>query len=145
MAKNSKSIRFLLRKITTDQFAILGECPDLKQNIDISTDIKFAYNLDDRGIGVYTNFKFITQEKPFLILEAGCHFQIELEDWRSLLKEDDSIELPKNFAHHLLMITVGTARGILHQKTTDTDYNKFFIPLMNVTEIVDSDITLHKE
>ncbi len=144
MAKSSKPIRFLLRKITSEQFATLGDLPDSKHKIEISTRANFAYNPDNRAVGVLTTFTFIAMEKPFLILEAGCHFQIEPEDWKSLLKEDESLELPKNFVNHLLMLTIGTARGILYQKTINTDYNRFLIPLINVTKIVNSDIILHK-
>jgi hypothetical protein len=37
------------------------------------------------------------------------------------------------------MITVGTARGVLHAKTEGTTLNKFFIPTVNVVEMVTDD------
>jgi len=40
------------------------------------------------------------------------------------------------------MLSVGTARGILHAKTENTPYNEFIIPLINVTEAVKADIEL---
>jgi len=95
MAKNSKPIRFLLHKITTEQFASVGEISGQDQKINLNTRANFAFDFQNRAIGVFTNITFITAERPFLTIEAGCHFQVEPEDWKTLIKEDETIELPR--------------------------------------------------
>ena len=41
-----------------------------------------------------------------------------------------------NFIRHLSAISIGTARGILHAKTENTAYNKYFLPTININELV---------
>ncbi len=50
--------------------------------------------------------------------------------------------MPKNFAQHIGVITVGTARGILHTKTEGTILNSLIIPSINVLELVPNDIII---
>ena len=38
------------------------------------------------------------------------------------------------------MITVGTLRGVLHAKTENTEFNEFFLPTINVTDLIKEDI-----
>ena len=46
---------------------------------------------------------------------------------------------------HLSVITVGTARGVLHAKTENTPFNKFVLPTINVTELVKEDVSFDLE
>lgn len=141
MAKNKKSFGFTLNKITTEQYAQVSEPPAKQEKISLSTEFKFGFNHSQRAIGAFTNFRFDNDGEPFLLLEVACHFQIEEESWNAFIdKENNHIVLPKDFAAHLLMITVGTARGVLHSKTENSSYNEFFIPLLNVAKLINSDI-----
>ncbi|MCU7522385.1 MAG: hypothetical protein HF312_19380 [Ignavibacteria bacterium] len=141
MEKN-KPIRFQLRQITTEQFAVIGE-PPTEETINVSTRSNFRYSDDKPALGVFVELRFNEKDTPFLLIEAGCHFEIEESDWESLKdRENNTIRLPKDFAVHLLMLTIGTIRGILHAKTENTPLNKFFVPLLNVLQMVNSDIIL---
>ena len=76
-------------------------------------------------------------------MEIGCHFEIIEEHWDSLFnKETKELKLPKALALHLVMLTVGTLRGVLHAKTENTPYNKFFIPTINVNDLVKEDLLI---
>ncbi|KHJ38947.1 hypothetical protein PBAC_08100 [Pedobacter glucosidilyticus] len=62
------------------------------------------------------------------------------QSWDKLKKEENNkLELPKNFLAHLLIITVGTTRGVLFAKTENTSYNQFIIPSLNIAELVNKD------
>jgi len=41
---------------------------------------------------------------------------------------------------HLSVMTVGTARVVLHTKTEGTFFNRFLLPTINVPELVTDDI-----
>lgn len=143
MAKELKPIRFSLIKVNTEQFAIVGDIPKKDDIINFSTNFNFGINKELKQIGAFAKFSFVKSDVPFLIIEASCHFRILEEDWTKLINEEDaSIKLPKDFASHLLMITVGTVRGILHSKTENTPFNIYSIPLLNVADVVKSDIVL---
>lgn len=82
------------------------------------------------------------KKQPFLILEAACIFSIEEKAWESFQQsENKTVAVPQGFMSHLSVITIGTTRGILHEKTAGTDYNKFLLPTVNITELVKGDIT----
>ncbi|MPN63841.1 hypothetical protein SDC9_211608 [bioreactor metagenome] len=49
--------------------------------------------------------------------------------------------VPKNFMQHLAVITIGTARGILHAKTENTPFNQYVLPTINVSEMIKDDVT----
>lgn len=53
--------------------------------------------------------------------------------------ESKTLTVPKGFLCHLAMLTVGTSRGILHAKTEGTCFNKYVLPVINVTEIIKGD------
>ena len=40
------------------------------------------------------------------------------------------------------MLTIGTARGVLHSKTENTPYNKYLLPTLNVSDLVNNDLIL---
>jgi len=138
------AINFNLIKVSTEQFAILGEPPSKEEIINVSSRFRFGYNIENKVIVVFFQFTLIkSQNLPFLSIECGCHFQIPEPDWNKLLnKDDNSIVLPKGFAAHLLMLCVGTTRGLLHAKTENTPFNKFYLPLLNVTKMVGKDVVL---
>jgi len=86
------------------------------------------------------------QEKSiFILIELGCEFKIEEEAYNSMITDEKKEELilPQGLAAHLAVITVGTTRGALHAKTEFTDFNKYFIPTIDVTQIITGDIPVN--
>jgi|SRR5690554_6163215 len=144
MDTKKKSIGFRLVKVTTEQFATIDACFNDKEQVKLQTNLRFAANDKDRMVGVFSEFRFICHEKVFLIIEAGCHFQIEPQTWDSMVC-DKILIVPIGFMQHLSVITVGTARGVLHAKTENTPFNKFVLPTINVTELVKEDVSFDLE
>ncbi len=144
MEKKAINIEFALIRITTEQFAIIEEDFIKDSQIRLATNFRFAAERKKQMVAVFTAFKLEANEKPFLIVEGGCHFKIKEDAWMPLFdKKANNITFPKEFIQHLTMLTVGTTRGILHAKTENTCYNKYLLPTINVTEMVKEDITFH--
>ncbi|MBU0558687.1 MAG: hypothetical protein KKG93_03750 [Bacteroidetes bacterium] len=141
---DAKTLKFNLIKVSTEQFAILGDPPCKEEEINLAFGIKFGVNPQSRGLLVLTQFRFEDSKKSaFLLIECGCHFEIIEPDWNSILDiEHKKLTLPKGFASHLVMLAVGTTRGVLHAKTENTSLNVFNIPLINVANQVPSDIVI---
>lgn len=133
-----QQISFGLRHIKTEQFATFEENLCDGEKVKLNTDIKFAVNNETYMIAVLANFSFICNDQPFIKLVASCHFQIKEDDW-TLMLEKNKLTIPKGLAQHLAVLTIGTSRGILHAKTEGTPLNRFFLPPLNLTEIVKSD------
>lgn len=83
-------------------------------------------------------------DQPFLIIEVACEFDLEEKTWESLRKEN-KIVFPRKFVEHLVVISLGTVRGVLHAKTEQTAFNSFFLPLTNVSKIITDDFLFEEE
>ncbi|BBE18654.1 hypothetical protein AQPE_2817 [Aquipluma nitroreducens] len=142
METKPTNISFSLQKVTTEQFAIIEEGFEEKGNIRVGINLRFAADDAKNMIAVFTAFNFDSNQKPFIIIEAGCHFMIEKEAWDQMFKaETNALNVPKGFLSHMTMITVGTARGILHAKTENTCFNKYVLPTVNVSEMIKEDVS----
>ena len=142
--ENKDLISFGLRKITTEQFAIIDSAFDASnENIQLGNGLRFGFNLEKHIIKVLLSVQFSQDKGPFLLLEIGSYFEIIPEHWNTLLNEDTKeIKLPIGLARHFVVIAMGTLRGVLHSKTETTPYNKFFLPTINVNELVKDDVTI---
>jgi len=135
-------IKFKLSKIETLHF----EKSRVKKNlsldiIDIQINLNFEVNFQQKSIGTIFGVKYFEEEKNLIELFVKLVFEIEQETWQKL-HEGNSIKIPRDFARHLAVLSVGTARGILHCKTEKTVYNKLVLPPINLTEVIKQDIEI---
>ena len=144
--EETKSVGFQLLKITTEQFAIIQEAYD-SSIAEVGMNINLAFGIDQkqRVIASMVKVHFEQKEKPFLLLEIGHHYKIEQTAWNGLQIEEGKFILPRGFAAHLVMLTIGTLRGMLHCKTESTELNKFLLPTINVMELIKDDVELGVE
>ncbi|MFM9839200.1 MAG: hypothetical protein ACKVOQ_13100 [Cyclobacteriaceae bacterium] len=133
------TIGFSLKKITTEQFAVFENAFDEKKKIDINTEIKFGVDHENKIIATFTLFKFEQEQIVFLLIEACCNFTVEEDSWKSFSNTEHKLKIDKGFLSHLAMLTVGTARGILHSKTEGTRFNEYCLPTINVAEMISAD------
>jgi len=142
--KNSvTSVGFQLKRITTEQFAILPESYDNKnQEISMGIGLNFSVDIENNVVAVFVKVQFEQQKSPFIIVEIANHFYIEEVAWNSFCLDTEKVVIPKGFATHLLVLTIGTIRGVLHGKTENTEFNNFILPTVNATELINSDIEL---
>jgi hypothetical protein len=146
MIMNNEIYSFRLNKIKTEQFAVLEENLNKKnETIHLVSSNTFGANIVEKIIAVRANFKFLSEQNIFLVLEISCLFMIEDISWKKFHSTDSTnlVVVPKNLATHLLVLTVGTARGILHAKTENTDYNKFFLPVLDVSNLIQEDVVIN--
>lgn len=138
--EKSKGVRFALRNITTEQFALLEDVKIDETKIKIDTNLRFGAHDKEKVIAVFANFSYDSENSPFIIIEIGCHFLIEKSTWKEMFDEEShSLNVPKGFMSHLSMITVGSARGVLHAKTENSCFNKYVLPTINVAAMIKQD------
>lgn len=133
------TIGFNIVGIRTEQFAKFEGIFKEDHQINLKTNLQFKLSQSKNQISVYLAFTYEQKKKVFLTIEVSCHFAVDPESWTKLCK-DDGIIFPKNFITHLSMLTVGTTRGVLHEKTINTEFNNFIIPLIDVTQLVKKDV-----
>ena len=142
--ENKEPINFGLRGITTEQFAIIESAFDKSiEKIEMENGLRFGFNLEKRMISVLTSVSFFQDKGPFLLLEIGCNFEINQKNWDELYStEKQEIKLPLVLARHLVVLSIGTLRGVLHAKIENTPFNMFLLPTVNVVEMVKDDIVI---
>lgn len=136
-------VPFRLAKVNTEEFATFPNVEQVEGEIDLQTGISYA--IDDEGSAVkcIARFQYECADKVFVLLQASCEFEIEPKTWSKWhSKKEALVTIPMNFASHLAVITIGTARGIFHAKTEHTAFNKYLIPTINVTNFVKEDIVI---
>lgn len=134
-----EGIQFNLKKINTEQFAIIEDAYD-SQVKDINLEAHVTFGIASKSASIISSikFQFKQNEKIFLLIEVSCEFGVEKNKWNEFCKKDKII-IPQDFLSHLATITIGTTRGVLHSKTTNTKFNDFILPTMDITKIVTED------
>lgn len=139
-----EQVNFGLRKISTMQFAIIDSSFNEKINdIKYETRLRYEYNIEKRIINVIVMVNFSQDKGPFIILEIGCYFEIEKEDWKKIYDvAQNELKIPLSVARHLVLLSIGTLRGVLHSKVENTPFNMFILPTINVNELVNEEVLL---
>jgi hypothetical protein len=134
-----KNVIFRLLNIITEQFATF-EVENIAEDNNLQSDLQFSINPDNRIVICKMKFQFLTESQPFIALTVSCNFEVEESSWHENVLSNKKITLPKHFLEHLCVITVGTARGVLHAKTENSAFNKFIIPTLNVSNLVEKEV-----
>lgn len=144
MTKNDDlALSFSLVDINTNEFAIIDSAYNEENNVGLNTSLNFGFDTNKRVLGTQVRFQFEQSASPFLIIDATCGFKISDKSWDSMLdKETNQLVIPEGFASHMAIITVGTIRGILHEKTKETNFNRYILPPINLTKIIKEDVIL---
>lgn len=105
------------------------------KNSTIVTDIQFKADSENHQIASFSTFTFNCESKPFIVITLICHFEIAPNSWEDCYV-DATMKFPMDFMTHLAIMSVGTARGVIHTKTE----GKFLLPTINVKELVKEDV-----
>lgn len=135
MEENTKGIGFKLIRIQTKEFASFKE-NFISESLSLTINLSVGVNNEEHAVALTPSLTFLSEEnKPVLKISASCEFAIQPDKWKDFITET-SIIIPEGLLKHLLMITIGTVRGILHAKTENTDLNKILLPTINVHELI---------
>jgi hypothetical protein len=134
-----KNISFRLLNIVTEQFATF-ELENIPDTNELNSELQFSINPENRVVACRMKFQFLHENQTIVVLTVVCNFDIEVNSWNNDIVSNKKIILPKHLLEHLCVLTVGTARGILHAKTENTFFNKFMIPTLDVSHLVEKDV-----
>jgi hypothetical protein len=135
-------INFSLQKIQTLQFSLIKENYTKMEAAEINAGLGFGLDKENRMIQVKFNVAYKNDKLPFIIAEVACFFEIAPDSFAGFRVTDEGkTVIPCGLARHLSVLTVGTARGVLHSKTENTEFNSFLLPTINVQELIREDLT----
>jgi hypothetical protein len=140
---NVDPIEFALKSIRTDEFAVIQDSWNSKAKTRLGSGFGFGIDKDSKEITVSFRISFESDTKPFILLQISCTYMIKPEDFNKFpVKDDLTVEVRKDFVSHLAFLTVGTARGVLYAKLENTQFNNYFLPIIDVSNVVVSDMSL---
>lgn len=142
----SQQVTFNLKGISTDEFATIKECYKEEENVQIETG--YGYEIDPANYTVAVQFSilFKCKDSPFIVLKLTCSFDVDKESFDALLdNEIGKYIIPKGFLTHLTVLTIGTARGVLHAKLEKTGFEKYMLPTLNVSDLIKEDLIFDPE
>lgn len=126
-------------KITTTQFAIVGDMCGEIDEIGIELGFNVKYSMDMRRIGVSPLLTLKSEnDDKLLILELFCEFEVHPDDWQGMIT-DNRLIINKDFLGNLISQSIGTLRGVLYCKTEGTSYSNFVLPSVSISELVNTD------
>lgn len=136
-----KQIPFQIKAINIREFATIKSAHKEGEEVGISTGFNFGIDSENHLVAVLLDLSFECNKTPFVILKIRIEFDIMLGAFDKLKnKKSDVITIPKSFLIHLAAMTVSTARGILHAKLDNTDFDFILLPALNVSEILTEDM-----
>jgi len=135
------AIQFSIKSITTEEFATIKTCYKEQENVAIETGYGFGIIPSEHTLVVNFSLMFKCQDNPFIILKISCGFDIEHQAFLNLeSKEKNKLTIPKGFLTHLIVLTIGTARGILHAKLEKSGFEQFILPTLNIADMIKDDM-----
>lgn len=133
---------FAFTGLRTVSFAIIDKAYKKTGEANLMAGLGFGLDIDDHIVTCNTRFSFEKKkDQPFLILEVEGSFEIDENDFLNKIKQDDNTYLiAKGLAVHFAVLTIGSARGILHAKTEGTTFNEFLLPTIDVNNMLQEDV-----
>ncbi len=135
------SIKFSIKSIVTDEFATIKSCYKEAEEVKIETGYEFGISPEDNFLVVGLSVFFKCIENPFIILKIKCGFDIDPQAFEELKGEETrKYIVPKGFLTHLTVLTIGTARGILHARLEKSGFEQFILPTLNISDMLKEDM-----
>lgn len=146
-------LNFALVNITTDQLDITPDVFENGKATKINAGLNFGADNERKLLKVMLNNTFFHSESekplpdeadnPFISITVSCVFAIDPDSWNKLAdNEKMQLTLPRDLAGHFASITQSTARGVLHNQTENTEFNRFMIPANNIIDIIPGNVTI---
>jgi hypothetical protein len=142
MIKDKLEIPFRLKDIENKQWAVFPEnYNEVVPEFNMSFNSDFSIDTEHRIICIYPKITLSQDEKAFLIIETEFSFLIDLAGWKKMINKNKFI-IPKGFKEHMLVIAIGTLRGIIFEKTNTKNsvIKSFVLPAIDVRNGTGDDI-----
>lgn len=141
-ASSHTEVPFWLTSISTEEFATFRDnLVSEEEAFEIGMQVEVRMDKPYTNMSVFTRFEFLQEGKPILVMKCGCHFEFDRNYWTDQIS-DYQITVPAGLISHLLVITVGTARGIIHSKKPAW-LDKALLPTIDVSGVMQEDMVFN--
>lgn len=138
-------VPFRLADIETQQWVVYPENYSAEVfDLQLAFNSSFSINPENNLIECLPKVTLSQNDAVFLVIETSFSFVIEKNAWDLMVKEKDFI-LPKHLKEHLLVIAIGTLRGVIYEKTNSKNVklDKLVLPTIDVRNGTGDDLVFH--
>lgn len=132
-------MKFRMAGIKVPQYAFLADSLS-EGEIGFSVGMYFRYSVEGRRVACGVKCEFKSKEEKLLVSEVFCEFEIATDDWNNAIS-GNMVTIPKGMLEIFGTQTIGVVRGILYSKSEGGPGTGLILPPINVTELVNSDLT----
>ena len=140
MAKPEKIIAYRIVQVAVEDFKMLPQQLNEKEELGINTSFSFQANFDIKCIRCLSSFVFTKGADKLIELKLSCVFSIEPSMFESLYNADKTqLTVEAYFCRYMATIAVGAARGVIAAKTQGSSLEDVVLPPINLMETIKTD------
>jgi len=125
-----KTNSFFEEEISEDEARVFDD-----EKLGFSFTPSFAYDEESKIIKLNFVIAYVYQERQLLKIDTDIVF--EFSDFKGVVEDENKIN--KVILATLLGISFSTIRGIIINRTVGSFINKFYLPIINPTEIINEE------
>lgn len=139
---NNLQYRYL--KISDGQFATFEENYDPSNGVGFQNSVSFSYDYENNILVCSETITFLQSEKIILKLGLNSHFLIH-PDSVKLLMHEGALCLSKEVLWQFASLNYGSMRGVLYERTKETELNSIILPPFFFDELIKDGIRFVKK
>lgn len=137
-------LQYRYLKISDDQFATFEENYDPSSNVDFQNSISFSFNYDNNVLTCSEMITYMQGEKVILKLGLNSYFMIHPDSIDELL-QDGGVSCPKEILWQFASLNYGSMRGVLYERTKDSELRSLILPPFFFDELITEGIRFEKK
>ncbi len=138
-----EDIEFRLVDLLVADFELRGQLPLTDTGLSVAAKLHWSVEPSRRVVVASLSLAYRSPEQPLLELNVFCFFEIEDQVWNQIyLAGAKDVILPRAFLLKLGSITIGSARGLLYEKTDRIGIAPFLLPILDVHRLVEDTANL---
>lgn len=137
MNQSEVSWGFRLLEINVPQFDDFEGAAPPQMNLAIGAKLDWRADPQKSTVVAALQVEYASDGHRLLVLVVACTFELELLAWDAACDhQQGTIAFPREFLLQLGSITIGTARGILFERTCRPGNTCYLLPLLDVDRLV---------
>jgi hypothetical protein len=142
MSEIAAQIGFRLVDMSAPNFELFGELPEDVNDISIHAKLGWAGIAVVHCLVTDLKIEYRSAQQLWALLEVQCQYEIEFHAWQLIMAGDASNpRFPRPFLEQLAAITIGSARGILFEKTKQFGGTPYLLPLLFPSKLLAEQIS----
>ena len=143
MNRSAESLGFRLLEIAVPQFDHFEGAEPPQPNLAIGTKLDWQADPRDNTVTAELRVEYTSDGHRLLFFTMACTFELEAIAWDEFCdRQNGTTTFPRAFLMQLGSITIGTARGVLYERTCRPSKSCYLLPLLDVDRLVADEVQI---